>query len=138
MDETQITAQLQQRVPRPYEPDLPEPDAPPVDPPQPITDGSTPLTPAELDEITQYKLHDYFNIHYRTTDDMNKQQAQYIFDRVAEMIGDRDYGFVVAKIRDLEGIIGTQNSDNRMYKLYQWLKLEGMRRSIDAQMGAIR
>lgn len=91
----------------------------------------------ELDEITQYRLQDYFDVRYRQTDEASRQQIQYIYDSVSKMVDEQDYSLVLAKIRDLERIIGTTNSERRVYKLYQWLKLDSMRRNIDAQMGAI-
>ena len=91
-----------------------------------------------LDELVQYKLHDYFGEQYRSNDDIAKTQIQFIYDNVSKMVDNPEYGFVLAKIRDLESILGFGNGDNRIYKLYQWLRLEGVRKNIDAEMGALQ
>lgn len=132
MDESQIAAQLKQNLPQPYQTDIapqPEPDT---------TNGqATVATDYPLDEIVQYKLHDYFGETYKPNDETKRQQLSYIYEEVSGMLEDKEYGFVVARIRELERMIGTANSDNRLYRLYQWLKLNNVRRNIDAQMGAL-
>lgn len=133
IDEAAIAASLRDNIP----------SAPPAEPI--ITQESVDTTQGqattavdyELDELIQYKLTDYFGEKYKPNDEVGKQQATYIYKAIAELIGDNDYGFVIAKIRDLERVIGTSNLPDRRYRLYQWLKLDGMRRSIDAQMGAL-
>jgi hypothetical protein len=132
MNETEIVERLKQNVTPP-----PDTTLAPVAVPEP-TNGQAVIAPTfELDELTQYKLHDYFGETYRDTDEEKRQQAQYIYKHVSELIDNRDYGFVLAKIRDMERIIGLNGAENRLYKLYQWLKLDNTRRSIDAEMGSI-
>jgi len=133
MNEEAIAERLRQAV-------APEPVAE-IPTPQPeqntnIGQATTAIN-IDLDEITQYKLHDFFGQTYKPNDEISRQQVQYIYQSVSKTLDDPQYGFVVARIRDLERIIGTANSDKRIYKLYQWLKLESIRKNIDAQMGAI-
>jgi len=92
----------------------------------------------ELNELTVFKLHDFFGESYRSTDESKVQQAKYIYEKVAQISGEIDYGMIVGKMRDLERIAGLANSQNRMYKLYQWLKLDSIRRSTESQMSALR
>ena len=130
--EDEIANKLKQNIPPPYQ-TTPAPIAP-VD----TTQGQATIAPEyELDELVQYKLHDYFGEKYHSGNEEAKKRVSYIYEQVAGMLEDKDYGFVVAKIRDLERIIGITNEDQRMYKLYQWLKLEHLRKNIDAQMGAL-
>lgn len=132
MNEDQISNNLKANIPTAEE-FTPAPVAP-VD----TTYGQATTSPNfELDEITQYKLQDYFNVRYRQTDETNRQQIKYIYERAYEMVDVKEYGYVVEKIRELERLIGTSNSERRVYKLYQWLKLDHVRRNIEAQMGAI-
>lgn len=133
MDENDIAAKLKQNLPEPY-----KTDTAPIAPIDTGTGQATTATEIGLDELTQYKLHDYFGEEYKQSDEVKRQQAQYIYDKVAEMVPTPEYGFVVAKIRDLEQILGTFNSDERLYKLYQWLKLENVRKGVEAEQGALR
>lgn len=129
MDEEAIAAKLRQNIPQPIDQ--------PVVPTPTVSDPV--LTPVHtgLDEITQYKLHDYFGEQYKPSDEVSHQRVQYIYEQVSKMIEHPEYGFVLAKIRDLERMIGIAQDNGRIYKLYQWLKLDNTRRSIEAEMGAI-
>lgn len=129
MDEQQIVDGLKENIPVAYE-----------SPVAKLTNPVSELSYASdfpLDELVQYKLHDYFGEQYRPNNEENKQRLSFIYDEVSKMVDERDYGFVIAKIRDLERIIGITTTDNRMYRLYQWLKLDKTRRSVEAEMGAI-
>jgi hypothetical protein len=100
--------------------------------------GEATIAPVyELDEMTQYKLHDLFHATYDPNDETTKQQLSYIWQEVSAMIPEQDYGFVAAKIRELQRIAGITNSEGRIYRLYQWLKLNNMRRNAEAEMGAL-
>lgn len=133
MNESEIVAKLKASV-------TPPPDnvLATVAPPEPINGQATIAPEFSLDELTQYKLHDYFGEEYKQSDEVKRQQAQYIYDKVTEMVHAPEYGFVIAKIRDLEQMLGTFSSEDRLYKLYQWLKLENVRKGIDAEMGALQ
>lgn len=91
-----------------------------------------------LDETTEYKLHGYFGEEYSLRNETNRAQLLYIYEEVSKEVGTKDYGYVIAKIRDLEQIMGTFNGERRMYKLYEWLKLNNVRKSAETQMGALR
>jgi hypothetical protein len=129
MNEQQIQDDLKQNIPAPS--DF-TPAAPVVGE---AVDGPVNL---KLDELTQYKLQDFFGVKYRSTDEIAKQQAQYVYQAVAERVDTPEYGFILDKIRELENIIGTANSEKRLYKLYQWLKLDNVRRRTEAEMSALR
>jgi hypothetical protein len=130
MDEQTIAENLKANIPQ-------QAEFTPATPAPINTDQDHSSVGMQLDDITQYKLHDFFGEKYRPTNEISKQQVEYIYEHVAKMMDEPEYGLVVAKIRDLERIIGTTNSSQRVYKLYQWIKLDSMRRNIDAQMGAL-
>lgn len=137
MTEEQIAAQLKQNItPEPTTEDV----IPGVQPEQgdPDTPSAQSAIGFKLDDMFQYKLHDYFGKQYRPTDEISKQQVDFIYEKASKMIGTAEYSLVLTKIRDLEQILGYSNSDNRIYKLYQWLKLDSIRQNIDRQMEAIR
>jgi hypothetical protein len=131
MDEATIAAKLQNSIPE----DSVFTKADPIEPGTPGV--ATPAIDIELDEYTQYKLHDYFGEPYRPNDEVAKQQLRYIYEKVSERIGSQEYGLILAKMREMEQIIGTSHTERRMYRLYQWLKLDNVRRDIDLQMGAL-
>lgn len=129
MEEAQIAESLKQKIPAPYTTNIADIT---------VNDGSLSYaSDFPLDELVQYKLHDYFGEQYKPTNSENKQRLSFIYDEVSKMIDTQDYGLVVAKIRDLERVIGITNTDNRMYRLYQWLRLNNTRKSIEAEMGSV-
>lgn len=130
MDEAQIVESLKQNVPQteafvPAEPD------------QPIPPDGTTVTPQSLDELTQFKMHDYFGEQYRGSNEDNKERLQFIFDAISEQLGERDYIRVMSRVNELEMMIGTAHSENRIYKLYQWLGLDQVRRNAEKSMRLI-
>lgn len=136
MTEEEIAEQLKQNIE--HSGDTPQDPAQSKPVEIDTSNGQATIAPTyELDEITQYKLHDYFGEQYKPHDETARQQLQYIYEEVAKMVEDKEYGFVLAKIRDLEQVLGVSTAENRRYRLYQWLRLNNMRRNIDAEMGAI-
>lgn len=132
MNEEQLAQQLKQNIPEP------EPYTPPPPVPVDTSNGQAlEATTIDLDEITQYKLHDLFGEQYKPSDEVTRQRLSYIYTEVAAMVPEADYGFIAAKIRDLQRMVGIAHADNKIYRLYQWLKLNNVRRNIDAEMGAI-
>lgn len=130
MDETHIAAQQAQNIPQPTEP-------------TPIAISEPELTgfgtaAIELDEMTQYKLHDIFEAKYDANDQESRQQLQYIYESVSDMVDTKDYSFVAAKMREIMRIAGISHSDNKLYKLYQWLKLSNVSKRTSAEMEALR
>lgn len=132
MNEQQIQEQLKQNLQKPdYE--EPTPTLPP--PPEP-TDGIP--SNIELDELTQYKLHDLFGQPYQQHDEVSRQRLNYIYKEVSKMTDSSDYGFVASRISELQRIIGISNSNDRLYRLYQWLKLNNVRKNTEAEMESLR
>ncbi len=132
MEEQQIANQLKQNLPQPTE-------AQPIAPkPQLGVGQAEQAMPLELDEMTVYKLHEFFGERYDSTDEKSKEQVTYVYEKIGEIIGEQDYGLIIEKARDLELLIGVAHDENRMYKLYKWLKLDSMRRSVEAQQNALR
>lgn len=132
MNEQQIQEELKQRVPVP-----PPPPVPVATPPDTSYGQATTAPPFELDEMTQYKMHDYFGEIYHDTDETKRQQVTFIYEHIAQLVDSREYGFVISKARDLERIIGIAEAPDRLYRLYQWLRLDSARKLIDAEMGAL-
>ena len=132
MNEQEIANNLKQSIPQPEEPVLA-----PTPPPDTSSGQATTGLAYELDELTQYKLHDLFDEAYKPNDEVTKQRLSYIYQEVTKMVPESDYGFVAAKIRELQRIIGISDTNNRIYKLYQWLKLNNTRKNIEAEMGSV-
>lgn len=131
MQESDIADKLKQQVPSAEE----FTPAPPDDVP---TQATTDLPDTiELSEITQFRLAQYFDEKLRDSDEVTKQQLKYIYEKISKISNSTDYGHIVEQIRYLERVIGISYHQNRLYKLYEWLKLDSMRSNIESQMGAI-
>ena len=132
MNEEDIVNQLKENLPEPYKTDVvpgPTPDT---------TNGqATSDAPYKLDELSQYKLHDYFGAHYRETDETSRSQIEYIYETIGRNIGSADYLVILNKIREVERIAGISHSENRIYRLYQWLKLDNVRRRAEGEMNIL-
>lgn len=131
MNEQEIAAKLQQNLPQPVEP------SEPIAQPKMGVGQAEQAMETGLDEMTVYKLHEFFGERYDSNDENSKVHAEYIYEKLGQILGESDYGLIVAKARELERLIGTTNGDRRMYKLYRWLKLDSIRRSTEAQMSAL-
>jgi hypothetical protein len=130
MDENAIAQQVSQNIPAIETVVAAPPDVP--DRPDGVT-----VLPAELDELTMFKFHDYFGERWSSTNEDNKERIQFIFDKLSEQIGERDYLKVMSRVSEIEQLIGTSHSDNRIYKLYQWLGLDNIRRNTEKAMRLI-
>lgn len=130
MNEAEIASKLQQKLqPEPTQ-EIPSPL--PEDKGHP---GQATIAPElELDEITQYKLHQHFGENYREGDEVARKQLEFIYTDVAERIGSREYPFVVAKINELKRMLGLNHTDDARFKLYQWLKLDQKRSQLEIEM----
>lgn len=91
----------------------------------------------DFDEVTLYKLHEFFGEQFSPMNSVSNKRLGYIFEIIAQDIGTSDYGSVLSKIREIEQQIGTSHESNRLYRLYQWLKLDGVRRKVNEEMGAL-
>lgn len=130
MNEQQVAEQLKANIPAPVEHTVAV-DAPPT-----MTGfGDASI---ELDEMTQYKLHDLFDVHYDPKNDEVKRQLQYIFEKAGADLEDKDYVNVAAKIRDLLRISGLAHSDRKIYKLYQWVRLANVMKRTQQEMENLR
>lgn len=131
--EEQTVASLRESVPSPDEPQTkPETPTPPEGTPASATAG------VQLDDVMHYKLFEYFGQQYRSTDEQGKERIGFIYNSIAQQIGTTDYSFVVTQIRNIEQMLGTGHADNRIYRVYEWIRLNGIRRKIDMEMEAVR
>lgn len=92
----------------------------------------------ELDEMTQYKLHDVFGEKYSPNDEKTRQQLQYIYKTVGEMVSDTEYVNIASKARELMRVAGIAHSEQKIYKLYQWLRLSNIMRNTNKEMDLLR
>ena len=131
MNEEHIAALLSQRVP------TAEPDVAPQSAPQSEaqdTTGAQKLPPTELDEYTMFKMHDFFGEQYKGSNVQNQAKLQFIYDNISSQLGTRDYVAVLSRISELERMIGSAHSENRIAKLYNWVGLDNVRRKAEAAM----
>ena len=134
MDEAQIANRLKKSIPQDSIYTPPTPVVAPVD----TTQGQAKIAEAySLDEMTQYKIHDLLGAEYKPTDSTTKQQVEFIYEHVSKLVENPEYGYIAAKIREIERMIGTTDKPDRIYRLYQWIKLDSARKSIEAEQGAL-
>lgn len=131
MNEQQIQEQLRQNIPETEHFVAPTPQ-----PVVPSSDRPSESVSIELDELATFKLHDLFGKTYHSNDAETKQQLNYIYSNISEMVGSTEYGFVANKIRELESMLGI-TEQNRVARLYKWLKLNSMSRNIDYEMRSL-
>ena len=125
MNEEQIVSRLKQNIPEPTQ-HTPAVVAPP-EPPGVAKDA----TDNGMDELILYKLTDFFNEDLSSE---NKQWLTYIYEQVAKSIGTSEYLDVTTKIAQLLGIAGLNHSERKVYKLYQWIRLDEVRKSTEREM----
>lgn len=87
--------------------------------------------------MTVYKVMDMLGEQFKETDREGIDRVQFIYKQIAERIGSTDYFEVTAKLRDIERMIGVAHSPNRLYKIYQWIKLDGLRKNIEQEMNNV-
>lgn len=92
------------------------------------------LVPVELDELTMFKMHDFFGEEYKSSNADNKTRLQFIYNTISEQIGSQDYLAVLSKANEIERLIGSAHAQNRIYRLYQWLSLDSIRRKTEKAM----
>ena len=131
MQEQQIADKLKQNLPPP-----PAPVAPTIAPVN-TEEPSANIPNLELDEITLYKLNDFFGIRYSPYENETNNRINFIYETIAEQIGTRDYGFIVQEIARYQQMLGANYADDRLFKVYKWMKLDSMRKSTEAEMGAL-
>lgn len=126
MNESEIAKQQAQNIPQPEPTTLA-----PVEPPK--TDYTDKPTEYEIPELSIYKLMDSLGEQYTQKDTEGIEYANNIYKMTAEMIGSNDYLDVSDKVREITRVIGAQDAPNKMFRIYQWLRLEGQRKRIERE-----
>lgn len=133
MDEQLLQEKLKQNIPTADE----FTPAPKIEPTEFPAGSDTADSIDSMTEMMQYKLSDFFGETYRPNDEIKRQQMKYIYEKVLGMVESPEYGFIVEKLGQLVRVLGLADSEQKVYKVYQWLKLDSMRKNIDKQMEAI-
>lgn len=130
MNEQEIAQQQAQNIPKPEPTTLA-----PVEPPK--TDYTAKTTEYEIPELSIYKLMDSLGEQYTQKDTESIEYANNIYKMTAEMIGNYDYLSVSEKVREITRVIGATDAPNKMFRVYQWLRLEGQRKTIEREQEMI-
>jgi hypothetical protein len=126
MNEDAIAQQQQQNVPQPA-----EHTPAPITAPELTGFGDASI---DLDEMTQYKLHDLFDAKYDPNDNETRQRLQYIYTVASDGLEAPDYVTVASKIRETMRIAGITHSDKKLYKLYQFMRLSNVMKKTSQEM----
>lgn len=130
MQESQIAEAQKAKMPQPEQPVQAQ-----AAPPEATGFGNAAI---ELDELTQYKLHDLFDAQYSPKDTDAKKYLDYIYGKVSDMSEQKEYPFVAAKIRELMRVAGIAHSERKMAKMYEWLRLADVSKQTQIQMENLR
>lgn len=128
MNEEAIAEQQRANLPQPTE-HTPAVDAPPE---------ATGFIDGGLDELTQYKLHDFFGENPKRSDYDTKQHLGFIYQEVSKMIDSTDFIDITNKMSEIMQIAGLNHSDRRIYKLSEWLKLRSVASNAHKKMETLR
>lgn len=132
MDESNIVAELAKNAPKP------EPSEPAKTPEPPKADYTAKSAGNyEVPELTIYKVMDALGEQYKEGDTEGIDYAKNIYKMTADMIGSYEYLDVAEKIREISRLIGANNSQNQLFRVYQWLRLEGQRKKIEREQEII-
>lgn len=126
MNEEAIAQQQLQNVPQPA-----EHTPAPITAPELTGFGDASI---DLDEMTQYKLHDLFGAKYDPNDNETKQRLQYIYEIASDGLESKDYVIVASKIREIMRVAGLAHSDQKLYKLYQFMRLSNVMKKTSQEM----
>lgn len=129
MNELEVAARVAGNIPR-EEPPQVAPVAP-ITAPEPTDEQYVWNNP--LDELSMYKLYDYFNIDMLQRGD---HETTKIMDKLVEWAvsnGAIEYHDVIGKVREIQRMLGK----NDLNDLYRFAKLDMQRVKLDAEMRAI-
>lgn len=128
MNEAEIAQRVAQNIPK----DAPEPQSAPVPTaPQNLEQGYVWNNP--LDELSMYKLYDYFNIDQVLRGD---HETTKMMDKLVEWAYNRgavEYFDVISKVREIQRLLGKDN----IIDLYRFAKIDMQRQSLENEMRAL-
>lgn len=127
MDEAQIAASLQARLSKPEA--VKEPVAEAIN-----TDISTIQVDMPLEPMLGYKLADVFRVNFEPKDNVMTERMKFVYDEVSKTIGSTEYMDVAQYIRSLVEMLGAQSTQDTLYTVYQWMKLDSNRKKIEEEM----
>lgn len=131
MIEDEIASKLRANVPQ-------EVEAPRVVIPTPTGVQDHSSVDTGIDDLTNFKLHELLGEEYRSSSSETKQQMNYIYEQISKGLESPDYINVAKQIRELLQVAGLAHTDNKVYKLYQWLRLKSVASNAFTEMDLLR
>jgi len=127
VDEKDIAARLQGNIPKPAEPTAPEP-------PKPATDEQSSMVQNAVSELTLLKLGTELGVVYHDT--RATEQLKFIHEQMVGVSADTSYESILETVKDYLTRLGLRFNEERLGKLYMWLKLNQERMAIEREMAA--
>ena len=129
MDEQAIAEKQKANIP------TQDPAPQPTEQPELVnTDQQTMQTDAPLEPLAGYKLADVLRIQYEPNDTEQAERLEYIYKEAAQLSGSAEYIDVAKHIRSLVEMLGAQSSQDPLYTVYQWMKLDSTRKKVEQEM----
>lgn len=131
MDEALIAASLQRSIPQPTT------EPAPIAAPQLSSDEDSAVTAPEFDEMTMFKINQYFGNVYEPLDKETNDRLRFIWQAAQNLAKSTDWWAVTAKIADLQTMLGLNHDPDKIRKLWLWTRLNQERVGIERQMRAL-
>jgi hypothetical protein len=116
MSEDQIAAQLKQNIPAPPDPTLPSPI--PIS-----TDEQSSNISDQLEDFMLFKVANLLEARYLPQDLEQNNKLKFIYSQASELSGSNELEVITATIKDLLVREGISHAEDRLRKLYLWMKL---------------
>jgi len=130
MNEADVAARVAQNIPK--EPvAVQEPATLTNVAPQPTDEGYIFQNP--LDELSMYKLYDYFGVDLR---ERTNSETHKVMDKLVEwatMSGAVEYHDVIGKVREIQRLLGK----NDLHTLYSFAKIDMQRQRLEKEMSKL-
>jgi len=126
--EDKIVAQLRENIPKPQEPVAPEA-------PKPAVDEQSSMVQDAVSELTLLKLGTELGVVYPDT--RTTEQLKFIHEQMVSVSSDTSYESILETVRDYLTRLGLRFNEERLGKLYLWLKLNQERMAIEREMANV-
>lgn len=128
MDEQQIAASLRENIPRPE-----EPIAPPA--PQPAVDEQSSMVSDAVNELALLKLSNELGVV--RPDTTANERLKFIHEQLVAVSPDTSYEGILSTLKDYLTRLGLNFHEDRMMRLYLWLKLNQESIAIQREMANV-
>lgn len=99
-------------------------------PPEAITEQKV----NTLDSLTTYKLYDHFKVAPEHRDGNTAAKLGFMWNWAQKQAGSDDYFETAAVLRRLESSLGLQFKEDKLERIYRYIRLQQTQQAIDQEM----